>query len=357
MKKKKLFSVLLAFVLLLSIVQVTATATTDNMNFEEMDYSRLDSIIDNAQNFLNSTGYNNTLDASVPMYNLNEEIEAVYFPLQPTGYLIASYKNGRVLEFSPDTQRFTDTSGKLYYNGIMEYYKAVDNTKLDQVLSNDLVDREELKSIFDQTCLEYIPLYDYQPSTSTYGLEPNNPTPAEYVKWSDSYYCTITAITNLLEYYHDFMNADVYAENVDTITSLRRFLKRGGPDAGYVYSTGPLYFNTACRRHNFDGNIYSGLQAYFNRNDVDTYTTNVLTEGQATVSIAKTQLNAYRRPVLLGINSDSLRSSRSGLHAILAYTYMETADTTYFIVNDGWGGNHTYLCADAITWLNILYLT
>ena len=320
-----------------------------NNNSSKIACTRTSSITDNATAFLNSTGYENTLGIPIPMYNLNDEIEVLYYPLQPTGYLIASYKDGHVIEFSPEAQRLTDISGKLYYNGIMEYYRAIDDTQLIQMLSNNVAEKESIHIAFDKTFLEQIPKFYYPPSISAYGLEPNNPTPiaANCVEWEDNYQCPITAITNLLQYYHDFMNADVYASNVNSATSLRRFLNQGGTEDGYLFGEDMFLFHAA-GRYNFGGKFYSGLPAYFKRNDVDTYNVNVLGLGKTSINAVKTQLNFYARPVVLGLNTSALDPIRDSRHVILAYTYMETADTTYFIVNDSWGNNIVYVCADDI---------
>lgn len=343
---KKIICMLLACVFLLTMCP-SAVATTEIPN--KIDSERTVSITCNVIAFLNATNYKNTLDTPVPMYNLNEEIESLYYPLKPAGYLIASYKDGHIIEFSPEAQRFTKTSGKLYYNGIMEYYEAIDDRQLIQALSNKKVEKTDLQSTFNRTYIEQIPSIGYQLPISAYGVEPNNPTPiaANCVKCENDYWCVITAITNLLQYYHDFMNADVYASNVNSATSLRRFLNQGGPEAGYLYGKGMFLFH-AVDRYNFDGKFYSGLPAYFKRSDVDTYNITEISVGKASISQVKTQLNTYARPVVLGLNTNSVDPTSAGRHAILAYTYMETNNTTYFIVNDGWGNNSVYVCADDI---------
>lgn len=331
-----------------------------NKTPNEVDFARTLLVTNNATAFLNSTGFENSIDTPVPMFNLNEEIEALYYPLQPTGYLVASYKDGHVIEFSPEAQRFTDTSGKLYYNGIMEYYKSIDDEQLIQALSNDKVNKGNLQVVFNETALEQIPSYNYQPSISTYGTEPNNPTPisANCVSWTEEYHCVITAITNLLQYYHDFMNADVYATVVDSSNFLRQYLNKGGPDDGYIYGKSMFLYH-AVKGYNFGGKYYSGLPAYFDRYDVDTYEVTKFDNGKISVNDVKTQLNAYARPVVLTLNTSAIDSDKTGDHAVLAYTYMETNNTTYFIVNDGWGSNHVYICTDDImpSKLSALYLS
>lgn len=208
------------------------------------------------------------------------------------------------------------------------------------------------------THYEQIPSYDYQASISPYGLEPNNPTPINFVSTTSDYLCVITAVTNLLQYYRDFMNADVYAEKVNSVSSLRQYLDQGGPDNGYVYNGG-TYLKLIVGRHNYDGHIRSGLQAYFNRSDVDTYTVNATNRGKTTINDVKMQLNTYARPVVLGINTSAIKPDSITGHAVLAYSYAETSLTTYFITNDGWGSNYCFICADDIllNWLDMLYLS
>ena len=98
-----------------------------------------------------------------------------------------------------------------------------------------------------------------------------------------------------------------------------------------------------------------GLQNYFYRNDVSTYTATVTMHTPAKV---KNNLNSGR-PVLLHINTTTLThnpSDTSG-HIVLCYAYWETNETTYYIVNNTWGSNSVYICwEDVPTNYEMLYI-
>lgn len=346
---KKVVCLFLSFVLLLSVCPITMAF--DNATVENS--KRISTITNNAEAFLIAVGCGNTLEKAIPMYNFNENIEVLYFPLLPAGYLIASYKDGHVIEFSAEGEiiKLEKNSNRLYYNGIMKYYEKQNNTEFRNTLTNDIIEKDELEITFDKPFLAYIPQINYQVPISTYGLEPDNPTPINFVKYESNAHCTITGITNLLQYYHDFKNANVYAKTVYDVYSLRDYLKNNN----YIESTAGVYLSWAARDYSKQGVIYRGLRRYLSGNDLDKFTVNV---PKASATDVKVQLNTYSRPVLMDVPNGLLMPGSKTQHVIMAYTYWETANTTYFITNDGYGNNSVHICADDLnSSFEIMYLS
>lgn len=345
---KKLFSLFLSCVLVLSISP--SGMALDNL--ATIDSTRVSSITNNAVAFLVAANCGNTPEEPIPMYNLKEEIEVLYFPLLPDGYLIASYKDGHIIEFSSSGSVISveNISEKFYYNGIMEYYKRVDDTKLLQLLTNDIIAQDYLVAASGSPFLANMPSRNYNAPIVAYGVDPNNPTPINSLSTSSTYACVITAVTNLLQYYHDFKGADVYAENISSARSLRQYLKNDN----YVKSQGPEQFDWVAIKHAYDGVHYLGLNAYFNRTDVDTYTINT---PKLSANDIKTQLR-YSRPVLLDIYTNVISPGRTDRHAVMAYTYWETANTTYLICDNTWGNTGVHICTDDLdATTRVLYLS
>ena len=178
-------------------------------------------------------------------------------------------------------------------------------------------------------------------------------SPSNYVSatTANGWFCTITGITNLLQYYSDNYSADVYSGNISSISGLRTALNSNG----YIYN-GPLKLSDAAASHTKAGNTYLGLRSYLNRTDVTNYS---VTVSSLTVSRVKAQIGTYSRPVLLHIYTSSIDSSAStsSTHIVLCYGYWETSMTTYYIVNNGWGSNSVYVCADDVpTSFEMMYL-
>lgn len=347
--KKRLFSLFLSFVLALSICPTVMALD----NTIVADSKRVSAITNNAEAFLVVVGCRNTVEKIIPMYNFNEAIEALYFSLLPDGYLIASYKDGHVIEFSANGSPITleNTSQKLYYNGILQYYERQGNSRFQNALTNNIIAKDELEVAFDKQSLLRIPQINYQKAVSVYGIEPNNPTPLHYVAWDSSHYCTLTGVTNLLQYYHDFKNANVYAQTVYDVYSLRNYLKNNN----YIESIGGVSLSWAASDYSKNGVIYRGLRRYLWENNLDSFTVNVPT---ASAMDVKTQLYTYSRPVLMDIPNRLVKPNSSSQHVIMAYTYLETADTTYFITNDGYGHNSVYICADDLnSSFRVMYLS
>lgn len=338
---KKIFFLFLSCALALSICP--AAMALDNTVV--MNSERVSATMNNAEAFLNAVGSEHTLEKPVPMYNFNEDIEVLYFPLLPTGYLVASYKDGHVIEFSAEGNPITteNVSNKLYYNGIMEYYEQTDNGNLLHAVTDNIVARDRFQEVFDMPALTNIPVLDYQAPVAAYGVDSENPVPINYVSYVEKRFtCPIVGVTNLLQYYHDFKNADVYPDNqnVTSVLSLRDFLKVNN----YVPSTVGEYLSWIAIPHFKGGVKYLGLNTYFNRDDVDSYKINA---PSASVHEVKTQLKVYERPVLLDINNKVLTGEETtSRHIVMAYNYWETANTTYFILNDGYGKNGVFICAD-----------
>ena len=136
------------------------------------------------------------------------------------------------------------------------------------------------------------------------------------------------------------MKADVYAEYVNSVSALRKYLK----DEKYIFGDDGTTYGIVADRHNYGGTIYSGLRAYFKRSDVDTFNVNV--SGKSTVSDVKIQLKDYARPILISIQSSLIQPDLETRHSIMVYTYYETADTTYLIANDTLGSNYFHVCVD-----------
>lgn len=317
--------------------------------------------------FLSDIRVNKNVDSFVLMKNFSGETEVVYFLLSGGGYVVASYKDGHIIEYSP--QEFSGLieaidEQTIYYGG-PQMFCVQDGRKFRDVIKN--VSFTATNQYYSVNYVDSIG--EYIQNSNTENCEDNIQqtkdgllsSPRNYLSASDGWFCTITGISNLLQYYKDYRYADVYMSTASNAATLRSSL--------YSYSyinnnNNGLWFSAAIGRHCADiglcmapcycgkycncssacacTSFYSGLNSYFNRNDVADY---FAIASPTICDDAKYLLNKSY-PLLMVINTSSIDASANTLHTVLCYGYWETSMTTYYIVNDGWGHNSVYVCAD-----------
>lgn len=339
---KKILAVILT-ACMICCCSVTAFAS------EALSTSRTASINENVENFLSGINVDATIGTPIQLYNFGNELEALLYPLGESGYVVASYKDGHIVEYSPGSIPATLTSAAknqaIYYGGPLTFCIKSGNEFTNLASGATFITDTDYYSV------DYVSAINTQNTYVTQQQTRQTPllsSPTNYVSASGGWYCTITGITNLLQYYDDFYSADVYSGTVSTISGLRSALNTNN----YIYN-GPLYLSDAATSHE---SSYLGLRSYLSRIDVTNYSVTVT---DLECSNVKSQIGTYSRPVLLMIYTSSIDddASATSTHIVLCYGYWETSMTTYYIVNDGWGNNSVYVCADDVpTSFEMLYL-
>lgn len=99
--KKRFISLIMLIIVVVSF-ETSALANFDADQVPVVDFKRINTIEQNARGFLDAEGYDELqLENHILMYDSNNEIAAIYYPLSPDGFLIASYKKGTLLIFLP----------------------------------------------------------------------------------------------------------------------------------------------------------------------------------------------------------------------------------------------------------------
>lgn len=336
---KKFVSTILAALMLFSVSAVALAA-------ENVDNDRVAHIESNVSQFLNDIGESQSICEYIPLNNFGDELEALFFPLSEGGYVVASYKDGHVIEYSPDNLPSSpmglSSDAEIYYGGPLSFYTKINGQFMDVVAGTIHEDNSIYYSKDYKSEIEPAEAAIAGHAQATAQSTPLLAAPSNYVSASGGWYCTITGITNLLQYYKDNFGAIVYPQGVTSISGLRTALNHNN----YIYN-GPLFLRKAASVHTMYNVEYLGLRSYLGRADVTTYAVMVTT---ITPSKVKSQIDNYSRPVLLHINTSSIDSGAApeATHIVFCYGYWETSMTTYFIVNNGWGSNGVYVCADDI---------
>lgn len=60
------------------------------------------------------------------------------------------------------------------------------------------------------------------------------------------------------------------------------------------------------------------------------------------------QIQIYKRPVLLTIDTVLIKEESEGTHIVMAYKYDNSGARTYYYVNDGWKHNEVRICSSDI---------
>lgn len=343
---KKIISLLTVFSCL-SCSIVYSGAVSENVT---QDRDRI--VYRNAEAFLDGVVKQGNIEETIYLYDLSEEIVAVYCSLQPYGYIIIDYKDGHVIEYSSDFQPLSDSGEHYYYMGPQEIYKKV-LTGYQNVISNDIIEF----SSFVPVKLSYASdmtgaITDYSMTYASTANSPSyigTPKPPFICSNTSNKYCVITAISNALQWLKDYRGRNVYADGVTSIHELCSYLH----DNRYVCGLCGLTWVQATSYHRHEDELYSGLSTYLKRSDVGTVNFQIAASSPQNV---KTQIR-NQRPVLI-ILPTSLIISEKGDHAVFIYGYQETANTTYYILNDSYGNNNVYVCCDdvPVTSEGIMYL-
>lgn len=362
-KNKKVLSLVVFLCLIVcSIFNVNASS--------QIISSRIDAVRANAIAFLADIGVNTSVDSFALMKNFSGQTEAIYFSLMDGGYIVASYKDGHVIEYSPEEfselLEVIDTQS-IYYGGPNLFCVKNGMMLYDLLNKVSFIPSDDFYSV---NYIDSIAKYENQRKNS---LESGESViqqtrdallspPINYVSASNGWFCTITAIANILQYYDDFYNSDVYSGSVSTVSGLRSALNTNDyvlnsdlwlsdavdlhcEDVYKCYSACNCYAHCNCTTSCSCAMLYAGLNDYFERSDVSYH---IAIVSSAIYSEIK-QLLDESYPILLTINSSSLDATLTSLHTVFCYGYWETSLEAYYIVNDGWGHNSVYVCAEDVS--------
>ena len=312
---------------------------------EELAQDRSEAIYQNAEAFLNGVVEQGSIEKTVYLYDLSEEIVAVYYTLQPYGYIIVDGEDGHVIEYSSNCEPLSDLKEHYYYMGPLEIYKKVSGG-YQNVISGDVIEISDLAPVdqlyisdTDNTVndiIDYSMPYVNTASSPAYIGAPIKP----FITSEKPYkYCVITAISNALQWLKDYKGKDVYAGNISSINGLCSYLHNNE----YVCGACGLTWEQAAYDFEYGGVLYLGLCTYLQRSDVGNIQVGI---GESSANDVKKQIG-NQRPVLITIPTE-LVSTQKGVHAVFIYGYQETANTTHYIVNDSYGNNGVYVCCDEV---------
>jgi hypothetical protein len=291
--------------------------------------------------FLSKFNYSEDLSDPIPLYNLENNIEAVVFSLKnkdADGYIIINTNDLSIPEFSLSKSNpfTTGVYDKCIYNGPLEYYNKKDG-KITTIYDNKQIDLNNIKLVYSKKPIDKLEKFENEKNL----IKPKKPTETyEELKgslrtWGTSHYCGVDGTAILLMYFDDYYDESFVKTSLESANALTNHLvnNRYIPDKGTVSTE-----------------IKSGIEDYLNDrglgNDYD------VSRRTYNFSSIKQKIK-QDKPVLVG----TVSHPDFGDHWIIAHAYYEDDfGDDYIIVNDGWGSNDVYVANNSTYYDYLVYI-
>lgn len=324
--KSKLTSLIICITLVFSSF-ITASAQVNNN-------SSYASVKQYAQAYMKKYKSNSILKDPIKLYNMNNDVVALFFSDKTGGYIIINVDDKSIPEFSPsyNNKYIVDNSKKYFYNGPVTYMEEENGQIVD--LNNNLnlgtlyqvksklkgkvvYGEAEKKNSFsvNKTSSQNLNLtsgYDYwytiMGSVPTYSYNPNS-------------ICGSTAAAMYLRYYDYYINDNYVPTSISSSDEvlLINYL------VPYIDGSTP---------GSTPGELQTGITNYLRGRGI--YTSiylDVLNMGIVAGLVGND------RPFIAGLNNHPVYTN----HWVTGYGYAGNSSGSYIIVNDGWGASNVYI--------------
>ncbi|OBZ34740.1 hypothetical protein C7960_1298 [Methanohalophilus euhalobius] len=283
----------------------------ENIDFSiEKEYGKL---------FLEKMGYSAELTSSIPLKNLEGNVEAVAFSVNNEGYIIINVNDLSVPEYSMTSENpFVDKNKNYYYNGPLAYVEGElksERIKTAYIYKKERVNKSkrlsELKKIFMET--SNVQLLSGASGILSHSLR----------TWEDNnIYCgPIAAGINLI-YLDDYLDNDFVASGYENQNDLLDFITNG-----YIDNSGTYAWQ-----------LRNGLNSYIeDRNLANEYSAYAIAFDYSKLM----SLIDDDKPVDVSTNNHPTFDD----HWIIAHGYFVqdvpyVVPQPYIVVNNGWGDNN-----------------
>jgi hypothetical protein len=325
---RKLLSLVIVFVMILSLS--TASFALDNS--KETLYKQAKLV---ANSYMQNSG---SCKDPIELYNLNEEVAALFFASGTSGYVIVKLNDFSVPEYSTESNNtfITDKNAKYYYNGPLVYLKQVNNQLLDLPGSKLLGTVQEVKNGMNrQAAANGMIIFGSDHKSSDKALRDARlsqvmsakavPLIVGYITGTVPNYsynpngiCAATASAMYARYY------DIYRDN--------NYVPVGLETAAGVLLTITLATYIPVNAIPFQ--VVNGLSSYLTSQGVSS---GIYAETATSMNISACIAN--NEPFVMLINNHPTY----GNHYVTGYGYSFNSSANYAIVNNGWGSTGVYI--------------
>lgn len=261
--------------------------------------------------------YDISIDPSseIYLYDKDDNVIAIFYNLEDTGYVIIDSKTSEVIEFSTENNNLfiKDSNEKYYYGGALNYFvETNDKNVILKIDSNELVDKDvailhKSKNLNITRSLNTLPLNVTFKTAYTPRLYDTNRTGI----------CGSTAAAIILAYYYDHVSPVYVPSNL--ITS------DGVALTNYMIP----YIDGSSPGSNYN-DMVNGLNTYLRQRGV------LAPAKILNVIQGADRMYTNRVPVIAGVTGHPTYEE----HWVVAYGFRcNNALISYYIVNNGWGQN------------------
>lgn len=345
-KNSKLITSLIICIILLTVGDISNAKEFDKNNYEiEKKY---------LLTYFHNNGFDvKQINHPIELYNIEHELEAVCFTLDNKGYVILNIKDLSIPEFSIESNNPFKYGYQNIYNGPLKYYlidkrdNLLEAKTMSRINQNEISMRYKKNKINDVTRAniikntintnDIISKSDTGFGSITYTL------PA----WESNYYCGVDACSIVLKYYDLYFDSSFLSTSVqDTASETGDYLVNNYyiPDKGTFASE----LVSGCE---YKGINYTGLSDYINDKDLTDY--NVCSD-EYSLLIIKLKINEGY-PVITGTENHPSQDFTEHWVITSGY-YIDIDESSYLVVNNGFGDNSVFITTDAQYYDNIVYI-
>lgn len=326
---KKFFGMVLCLSLIISTVSGIGYAK-DNYELEKKY----------AVKYLQASGYGTVkVVDEIPLFNLEQELEAVCLNLDKSGYVIVNTKDLSIPEFSTVAESpYTMKKGMNFYNGPLNHYQKV-NGNIIEMRTGRVVDAGQEAYIYKEKKSDKQKVYNKLDDRSSVNglIAPQSFLEQGYLTgtlrtWGTGHYCGVDGTAILLMYFDDYYNGNVVPTNLQSATALTDYLVNNkyiydggtsGDDVLYGYN-GTKGLNQYLKDRGFLYSGYTGVKSSFSW------------------SLLLNKIDS-NKPVMIGTNASH---PTYPTHWIIAHGYTRGYDgVPYIVVNNGFGSNNINVTA------------
>lgn len=307
------------------------------------------------------------LSNPIELYALDGNIGAIYFDLNPNGYLIINTFNYDIMEYSFNNKQSFEYYDHVIYNGPLQYYIETEGNTID-LFTDSIVNKEDLStnyiqnkiSIDDQTqkiqnldslitslytdnILDSNEVFNERSivnATSNSFFETGSLT-SSLVTWSSDYYCQVDSAAILLRYLYSNKSTSFLPSSYTTNGNVQSYLSNK-----YIINAGTNSYNVV-----YGGDTYRE----YNGSTLETKTTKGMNQylidrglsSSYSVGYSMYNFNTIKNvinsnfPISLGSSSSVPGATWRSNHQVVAHSYMVGYDGVPFIyVNDTFGNNN-----------------
>jgi hypothetical protein len=338
---KKFVALILTASVGFSVTSVASAGEVDRVD-QVSKQSEYSSIKEYGEAFLSSCNKDIAPNDPIELYDADNTVAALFFPLKDKGYIIINVKDYNVTEFSTESnnQYITDHNKKYFYNGPMGYMEEVNGIIVDSKTGDTIGSLSDLKlelgdaNVYDESNMEIMNKLNTKEDnlsavrsvkakakkpTLLKGTVPNYES--EHYEINRKGICGSVASAMLLRYYDLYVNDNYVPYSLESASGegLVNFL------IPYIQGEG---------EGSMPGDVQAGLESYVRDRGITQY----FTIETAVMGLIMNSV-ASEKPYILGLwNHPKYKS-----HWVTGYGYYQDSSSAFAVVNDGWGNRNTQI--------------